>query len=185
MPIKSNAAFLLATRKGLIVCENILTTSIRTLRLDINREDPPKDYPPSPYKPLWATWTRPRRGSEDQEEDYVYLITEDGKVYYLVLDQDMPAEGVVANYVGNLNCHIDSACAPFGRSDQGDILIVQGVSSDGCVWIVSQRIHMKILHSANHDRANVDKPLRATMNQTEACMASWFPVCLTGPRISI
>ena len=65
------------------------------------------------------------------------MISEDGHVYYLVFDQDSPGEGVVINHVGSLGCHVDMACAPFGRSDQGDVLVVQGASSAGCVWIVS------------------------------------------------
>ncbi|KEQ83908.1 hypothetical protein M438DRAFT_406023 [Aureobasidium pullulans EXF-150] len=135
IPLKGNAAFVLTTRRGITIFEHILTTSILSTRQGVDRADPPKDYPPSSHKPLWACWVRPRRDGDYQIEDYIYLVTEDGNVYYMVFEQDLPAEGVLINHVGSVNCHVDSACAPFGRSDQGDILIVQGASSEGCVWM--------------------------------------------------
>ncbi|KAG9677522.1 hypothetical protein KCU99_g1693, partial [Aureobasidium melanogenum] len=138
IPLKGNAAFVLATSRDIWIFENILTTSAVTTKLIIDREEPPQHYPPSSFDPLWSKWVRPRRGSED-DEDYIYLISEDGNVYYLVFEQESPREGVVINYVGRLKCHVDSACAPFGRSDQGDVLIVQGASSTGCVWMTECR----------------------------------------------
>jgi hypothetical protein len=140
IPLKGNAAFLLATGRGIKLFENILTLSIVTTKLIVQREDPPEDYPPASFNPLWSSWVRPRRGGEYEEEDYIYLMSEDGHVYYLVFEQDTPAEGVVINHVGSLECHVNSACAPFGRSDQGDVLIVQGASSTGCVWMVSDAV---------------------------------------------
>lgn len=137
IPLKGNAAFVLATSRGIWIFENILTQFAVTTSLIIDREDPPEHYPPSSFDPLWSRWVRPRRGTEYDEEDYIYLISEDGNVYYLVFEQDTPREGVVINYVGSLRCHVDSACAPFGKSDQGDIFVVQGASSTGCVWMVS------------------------------------------------
>lgn len=136
VPLKSSAAFMLATRKGLMVFENLLTNSLRATRLDIDREASPSGYSPSSWNPLWATWIRPRRPSQVQEEDYIYLISEDGHIYYLIFEQDVPAEGVTVTHVGNSNCHVDSACAPFGQSDQEDVLVIQGESSEGCVWTV-------------------------------------------------
>lgn len=137
IPLKGNAAFVLSTGKGIRIFEDILISSIVTTGLAVQREDPPEHYPPASFKSLWSCWVRPRRGGEDEEEDYIYLISEDGHVYYVVFDQDAPGEGVVINHVGSLECHVDSACAPFGRSDQGDVLVVQGASSTGCVWVVS------------------------------------------------
>jgi hypothetical protein len=137
IPLKGNAAFVLTTGKGIRIFENILTTAIVTTGLVVQREDPPEHYPPASFNSLWSCWVRPRRGGDYEEEDYIYMISEDGHVYYLVFEQDAPGEGVVINHVGSLECHVDSACAPFGRSDQGDVLIVQGASSAGCVWVVS------------------------------------------------
>ncbi|KAI4716576.1 hypothetical protein E4T48_07247 [Aureobasidium sp. EXF-10727] len=139
IPLKGNAAFVLATGKGLKIFENILSTSMSTTGLVLDREDPPEHYPPSSYKPLWSRWVRPRREIDYEEEDYIYLISEDGNVYYLVFEQDSPGEGAVVNPVGSLGCHVDSACAPFGKSNQGDILIVHGASSTGCVWMTECR----------------------------------------------
>ncbi|KAI5235705.1 hypothetical protein E4T43_09091 [Aureobasidium subglaciale] len=135
IPLKGDAAFILATKKGITTFEHILTTAILSTRQGIDKTDPPRDYPPSTNKPAWAHWVRPRRNVEYEEEDYIYLISEDGNVYYVIFVQESPAEGVVINHVGSLKCHVDSACAPFGRSAQGDILIAHGASSEGCVWI--------------------------------------------------
>ncbi|KAI5197512.1 hypothetical protein E4T39_07267 [Aureobasidium subglaciale] len=135
IPLKGDAAFILATKKGITIFEHILTTAIVSTRLGIDKADPPWNYPPGTNKPAWAHWVRPRRNVEYTEEDYIYLISEDGNVYYLIFIQESPAEGVVINPVGSLKCHMDSACAPFGRSAQGDILIAHGASSEGCVWM--------------------------------------------------
>ncbi|KAH0268837.1 hypothetical protein KCU91_g9111, partial [Aureobasidium melanogenum] len=139
IPLKGNAAFVLATTREIWIFENILTTSAVTTKLVIDREDPPQHYPPSSFHPLWSKWVRPRRESQYDEDDYIYLISEDGNVYYLVFEQESPREGVVINYVGRLKCHVDSACAPFGKSDRGDVLVVQGASSTGCVWMTECR----------------------------------------------
>jgi hypothetical protein len=142
IPLKGNAAFAIATQRGLLICQNILTTSIMTYRQIVNRAATPTNYPAASYRPLWACWTRPRRGSDyDQEEDYIYLVSEDGLVYYLVFDQDAPAEGLLINHVGSLNCHVSTACAPFGKSDRDDILIAHGEFSEGCIWKASQHKH--------------------------------------------
>lgn len=137
IPLKGNAAFVLATSRGILIFESILTQFAITTSLKIDRVDPPEHYPPSSFDPLWSKWIRPRRDGEFDEADYIYLISEDGHVYYLVFDQEAPREGVVIIYIGSLRCHVDSACAPFGKSDKGDIVVVQGASSTGCVWMVS------------------------------------------------
>jgi hypothetical protein len=139
IPLRFKTAFLLASEKSMVVCNDILTgfpvlTEFNTII------DPPTKFHHGLGAPLWAAWTRPDRSLTHREtRDDIYIVREDGLVKFLEIDSVDFVQGDME--IGNLEGNCGTALASLdydGRySKTGDILITGGDSGAGGAYLVS------------------------------------------------
>lgn len=67
----------------------------------------------------------------DRNQDCLYLASEDGWVYYVVLEKQHPSRSASVTHVNHLDCNIDSAFACYGNVSEPDLFAVGGDMSEG------------------------------------------------------
>ncbi|GAB7359064.1 hypothetical protein MBLNU230_g5136t1 [Neophaeotheca triangularis] len=132
-----NANFLLVNGNDGVIYKNVLSgaaTAQTVLRL---QDEPPPLYPGcSSRYPMWASWCRPRRNASAQAQaDYFYLAREDGKAFLIIATNTPGTRQIRLDCAdaGELHCHIGTAFASLGDSQDPDILAAAGDMSSGRV----------------------------------------------------
>ena len=90
--------------------------------------------------PLWAQWARPNRELlYKQAHDDIYLCREDGKVFYVAIDNEA-GDIEYRTYLGSLGFHVDSAFDVLDTNDEGgDLILAVGDMGDGGLFIQNAR----------------------------------------------
>jgi hypothetical protein len=136
-----DAAFMLTTGSSAAIWSDILSGAPESREFDLDGE--PKEPGSSPRQPIWCSWCRPRRiRASRADNDYVYLVREDGLVHLLNV---MEPRQMTSSSAGHFNCHVDTGFASLGGADEPDILAVAGDMSTGSVvsiglWSSAKRI---------------------------------------------
>lgn len=125
-----DASFLLVMGSELTRWKDILSGSASGTTLK-SPEEPPKYPGVSSHAPMWASWAKPRRSQAAmRERDSIYLVREDGLVFFMAIDS---RGGVHTSFAGDLDCHVGSAFASLGDEGDPDILAAAGDMSTGRV----------------------------------------------------
>ncbi|KAF2765391.1 hypothetical protein EJ03DRAFT_354912 [Teratosphaeria nubilosa] len=123
-----NTAFILTNGNVFKLWKDLLSGSLTCTEKSLEVEA--RHAGSSPMQPLWVSWCRPQRTRASRREyDCIYLVREDGFVYYLHINSP---ESIFSSAAGHFECHVDTAFASLSDSDpDADILAVAGNMSTG------------------------------------------------------
>jgi Mono-functional DNA-alkylating methyl methanesulfonate N-term len=141
IPSNHNASFTLVTESGLAVYDNVLSSNVLRIPVEIPQNLPP-NFLGSRQSPLWVQWAKPCRHSEYlKTNDDFFLVREDGALEYFEIKHSEPTKPQSRFPVGSLNMCVDSAFAILeGPLDQGgDICVVGGDMTNGAVCHLKAR----------------------------------------------
>ncbi|KAK4541683.1 hypothetical protein LTR36_007827 [Oleoguttula mirabilis] len=124
-----NAAFMIVSGSDVRLWKNLLSGSASGTTLGA-LEAEPRNSGDSPRQPVWASWCRPRRSrAASRDKDHLYLVREDGLVFLV----HAMSESLTSSSAGHFECHVGTAFASLGDTDEPDILAVAGDMSAGRV----------------------------------------------------
>ena len=130
-----NAAFLTIIGNEFMKWKSLLSGSVVGIRAG-SPQSKPMYAGNSPREPVWTSWCRPRRVQTSAiANDHLYIVREDGLVFWLQVSQNDSMESCLAE---DFQCHAGTAFASLGDESSPDILALAGEMSSGRIGSIGQ-----------------------------------------------